>query len=137
MRSRETTTQSKPLERLFARIPPELAESFSEPQRAALAEALASSSNHAIDFRPVVKIPLLPWSFYLVFLAGRNRRFMSSREQRMAVQTLISLLITAIVVLGLVGIVVLYLIKSALGIDLIKDFHWGIWFWFEDRFLKS
>jgi hypothetical protein len=35
-----------------------------------------------------------------------------------------------------VGILVLYLIKSALGIDLIPGFSFGVWGWFQDEFLK-
>ena len=36
----------------------------------------------------------------------------------------------------LVGILVLYLIKSALGIDLIPGFSFGVWDWFNEEFLK-
>jgi len=137
MRVGEHQTQSDQLSRLLARMPASTRDSFSEVQLQALREALISQSRHTIDTRPVVKIPLLPWSFYLVLLAGKNRRTLSDREQRVASKTLITLLITAIVVLSLLGVIVLYLIKSALGIDIIKNFHWGIWTWFSEVILKQ
>jgi len=35
-----------------------------------------------------------------------------------------------------VGILVLYLVKSALGIDLIPGYSCGVWDWFKEEFLK-
>lgn len=34
------------------------------------------------------------------------------------------------------GILLLYLVKSALGIDLIPGFSFGVWGWFQHSFLK-
>lgn len=34
------------------------------------------------------------------------------------------------------GVLVLYLIKSALGIDLIPSFSFGVWGWFQQHVLK-
>ena len=135
MRSSDQERQSQQLDRFFERLPDHLRASFSEEQTQAIAEALISSRSHGLDWRPVIKLPLLPWSFYLVLLAGKNRRAMSAREQRVAARTLIVLLISAIVILSILGLAVVYLIKSALGIDLIKGYHLGLWFWFEETFL--
>lgn len=35
------------------------------------------------------------------------------------------------------GVLVLYLIKSALGIDLIEGFSFGVWGWFQEHVLKA
>jgi hypothetical protein len=35
------------------------------------------------------------------------------------------------------GVLALYLIKSALGIDLIEGFSFGVWGWFQEHVLKG
>ena len=37
---------------------------------------------------------------------------------------------------ALLGLVVLYLIKSAMGIDLFPNFSLGIWSWFKENILN-
>jgi hypothetical protein len=37
---------------------------------------------------------------------------------------------------ALVGIFVLYILKSALGVDLIPGFSFGVWDWFQGAFLR-
>ena len=62
---------------------------------------------------------------------GRNYRNITRQEQlfsAFAVAIFFTLLITFSVLLG---ILVLYLIKSALGIDLIEGFSFGVWDWFK------
>ncbi len=135
MRSPVEDTETPQLQHILSRMPEQEAASFTEAQRQALSLALRASTRHAVDFRPVMKIPLLPWSFYLVLLVGRNRRYMSPREQLLATKTLIGVLVSAIVILSLLGLLVMYLLKSALGIELIPGHHFGIWFWFEEVFL--
>jgi hypothetical protein len=34
------------------------------------------------------------------------------------------------------GVLILYLVKSALGIDLIPGFSFGVWGWFQEEFLR-
>jgi len=36
----------------------------------------------------------------------------------------------------LLGLAVIYLIKSALGIDLVPGYHLGLWHWFQDNVLN-
>jgi len=88
---------------------------------------------HSIDVRPTLKLPFLPWSFYLVFLMGRNRRALSSQEKYMAALLLLAFTISMILGLSLLGLLVIYLIKSALGIDLFEGHSLGIWDWFKGR----
>lgn len=135
MRSPSKQAPKDPVEQLLARMPEDQRHSFSVHQIAALQGALGSGAKHTIDFRPVVKVPLLPWSFYLVLLVGKNRREMSAREQLVAARTLFTLLICGITILALFGLLVLYLIKSALGIDIFDGFSFGIWTWFQETFL--
>lgn len=102
---------------------------FTEEQRRRLERALFACrplQGHPIDIRG--GIPLFFLRFYYVLLVGRDRRRSTSKaehERRRAA----GVVTDAIFVLCLLwqGLVVLllglYLIKSALGIDLIKDRH--------------
>ncbi|GAA6167426.1 hypothetical protein [Sessilibacter corallicola] len=113
-------------------IPPEVQVTFTEDQLEKISDSLRlqNRERHWFDTRPVIQIPFMPWSFYLVILAGRNRRYMSKREQRIASQLLIVSLLSGIIILSTTGLVVLYLLKSALGINLFSDFSLGLWDWF-------
>ena len=122
-------TESPPLRRLLNSMPEKTAQSFSQEQLVALNQALGGRrwGRHTIDIRKTVKI----WrsSYYVVVLAGRNARQLSHLEQRisrlsLAVFTVIMLLVAA----GL-GLVMLYLLKSALGINLFEGFSLGLWNW--------
>jgi uncharacterized protein YacL len=76
------------------------------------------------------------WQYYFVFLAGRNRRVLTDREQtiqRLAMATVLAVVLTVGTVLG---VLILYLVKSALGIDLIPGFSFGVWGWFQEEFLR-
>ena len=76
------------------------------------------------------------WQYYFVFLAGRNRRVLTDREQRIQRLVMATTLAVFITFSALVGILVLYLVKSALGIDLIPGFSFGAWGWFKEEFLR-
>jgi len=121
--------KSPALIRLLSQMPTEVAGSFSDEQLDALQEAIKDRAwkGHTIDIRPTFVLPFLPWSFYLVFLFGRNKRHLSSSEQNIAIVAfLTSLLIFGIGVLGFI-LVILYIIKSALGIDIFEDSSLGLW----------
>jgi hypothetical protein len=112
-------------------MPQKVQDSFSEEQLAYLKLALGARTwgNHAIDLRSTVN--LFRYRYYYVFVAGRNRRELSVRERRLG------LLIQAVVVASffvfsaLLGIFVLYIMKSAAGIDILPSFSFGVWGWFK------
>jgi hypothetical protein len=89
---------------------------------------------HAVDARWTLK--WWRWQYYFVFLAGRNRRVLTDREQRIQRLVMATTLAVFITFSALVGILVLYLVKSALGIDLIPGFSFGVWDWFKEEFLR-
>ena len=64
-----------------------------------------------------------PWAGAPGVLTDREQAI-----QRLAMATTLAVFITFS---ALVGILVLYLIKSALGIDLIPGFSFGVWDWFK------
>ncbi|WP_440876378.1 hypothetical protein [Thalassotalea sp. PLHSN55] len=105
------------------------ADSFSTAQKSALRKAIKATQwrRHSIDVRPTLVLPFMPWSFYLVFLFGLNRRQLSSSERVMAFgMFLLAIFIFGLMLLGLI-LLLLYVFKSALGIDLFANESLGLW----------
>lgn len=123
------------LKSLLERMPDEVKESFTEVQLSNLKIALAARSwgKHAIDFRSTVSF--FSHRYYYVFLAGRNRRELTRSEKRMGMIIQSVLLTIFVSFCTLLGLLVLYLAKSALGIDMFPDFSLGIWSWFKENIL--
>ena len=119
---------------LKERLPEELRESFTEEQLEALKLAFGTRSwgKHSVDLRGSVKF----WHrrYYFVFLAGRNYRQLSRLEQELSLLGKATLLAVILLACGLVGLLLLYLLKSALGIDIFPDYSFGVWTWFKGLF---
>jgi hypothetical protein len=88
---------------------------------------------HGLDLRWTLN--LWHWHYYFVVLAGRNRRTLTRREREVRRMALAALLFVVLSISTLLGILVLYLAKSAMGIDLIPGFSFGIWGWFKQELL--
>jgi hypothetical protein len=113
-----------------------VAETFTYKQRKALQKSISTQDwrQHNVDFRPTLALPFLPWSFYIVFLVGINRRGLLPAERFIAFSML--LLIIFMVGLTVIGcaFVLIYLLKSWLGIDLFPNESLGIWDKFKSYF---
>ena len=123
--------------KLLDKVPANMRGSFSAEQLRALKIALGGRTwgAHAVDARWTLK--WWRWQYYFVFLAGRNRRVLTDREnsvQRLAMAVTLAVVLT---VAGVLTILILYLVKSALGIDLIPGFSFGVWGWFQESVLKN
>lgn len=121
------------LQNLLANVPERVKDTFTEEQLAYLRNAIVNRQwrNHPIDLRGT--IPWFKYRYYYVIIAGKNKRELSRTEQkasRFINATLIAVFLTISVTLGLL---VLYLIKSALGINLFDGFSLGIWDWFKSQ----
>ena len=123
------------LQGLFASMSPDEQALFSEAEVAALERALDKRQRkaHRVDLRGSVKF--WRWHTYFVFLSGVDQRTPSRREQELARRGKALLLISVITVSMLFGLLALYLIKSALGINLFPGFSLGIWGWFQGTFM--
>lgn len=114
-------------------IPADVRDTFSDAQLDALQLALTkvhSRSRHLLDVR--VQIPLYWARYYIVFLLGRdmrshvqeillNRRQRSSRAAQIGFIAFTGWLFIAGI--AVTGFIILYLIKSAVGIDIFPDKH--------------
>lgn len=123
------------IENLLSRMPSNVANSFSDEQLIHLYTAIGARDwgQHAVDIRGVCKIPFYHWCFYYVLLIGRNRRYLSRKERKVSAFTTACFFILFAIFSILCGLLALYLIKSALGINLFKGFSLGIWGWFNEN----
>ena len=126
--------QDPAIRSLLERMPKNIQTTFTDEQLAHLKVAIGARQwgNHAIDCRGVVKF--FKYRYYYVFLAGRNRRELSIKEQKIASFTQALILSTTVTFIILFILLVLYLLKSALGIDIFSGYSFGIWSWFKGLF---
>ena len=128
------TIQDDPaIRELLSRMPNAVAESFNEEQLSHLLTAVGSRSwgKHRVDVRGTFKIPFYPWRFYYVLLMGKNHRGLSRKEKQLSLLTSTLVLSVFLMLCALGGLLLLYLIKSAMGIDLFPGLSLGIWTWFK------
>ena len=126
--------QDPVITRLLEKMPKKVASSFNEEQLSHLRNAIGAREwgKHKLDVRGTVKF--FKWRYYYVILAGRNRRSLSEKEVRVARVLTASIVATFITFAVLLGLIVIYLIKSALGINLIEGWSLGLWDWFKNYF---
>jgi len=120
---------------LLAKMPAELRSTFSDTQLLGLKQALDSQtrSAHALDFRRT--FGFWRWNFYFVLLFGQERRELSRRAQKIERMAILAATIVFVTVSTLFGLLFLYLVKSAMGINLFPNFSLGIWDWFKAKYL--
>ncbi|MDE3273715.1 3-phosphoshikimate 1-carboxyvinyltransferase [Pseudoalteromonas sp. G4] len=133
---RKTLREDPTIASLLSRMPESVQHSFTEEQLANLRIALGARSwgKHKIDFRSTISF--FSYRYYYVFVAGRNRRELSRSEKRKGLLIQSILMSSFLVFCSMLGLLVLYLVKSALGIDLFPNFSLGIWSWFKGNIMS-
>lgn len=126
--------QDPAIRSLLERMPKNIQTTFTDEQLAHLKIAIGARQwgSHAVDCRGVVKF--FKYRYYYVFLAGRNRRELSLKEQKIARLSQALILSIAATFIILLTLLILYLIKSALGIDIFDEYSFGVWSWFKELF---
>jgi len=126
--------QDPGLQKLLSRMPAEVGESFTEQQLAHLRVALGARQwgKHQIDLRGTLRV--FHWRYYYVLVAGRNLRDGQRSQQQLSRLMLAVIISMLLICSSALGLLVLYLVKSALGIDLFDGFSLGIWGWFKALF---
>jgi hypothetical protein len=121
------------MRKLLSRMPNNVATSFSDEQLLHLKVALGGRNwgRHKIDFRGTLPLPFFTSKIYYVFLLGRNHRDLTRGEKAVSAFTFAFFVSLFVLLSILVGILALYLLKSALGIDLIEGYSFGVWTWFK------
>ena len=119
---------------LLNRMPREIQSSFTEEQLAHLKLAIGARQwgIHSMDCRGVIKF--FKYRYYFVLLAGRNRRELSKKEQKIAaISQAITISMFSFFVITIL-LLIIYLVKSALGIDIFSNYSFGVWAWFKELF---
>ncbi|WP_434926754.1 hypothetical protein [Shewanella sp. HL-SH2] len=128
--------QDELIVKLLGRLPSSLAQTYTDEQLQGIKSALGPNTwgGHFIDNRGTFKFPFIKWRFYYVFLLGKNKRAYTRTEKKMSVAMLMLSIIAVILAGILLGVLSLYILKSALGIDLFPDLSLGIWDQVKDWF---
>lgn len=127
-----TSPQNRPpvIERFYAHLDEQIAEELTPEQKAGVENAILASTlaaRHQIDIRR--SFPFFSKRFYLVFLFGRDLRRQHRQESTLSRILLTFLLLIVVLFVTCCILLTLYMIKSALGIDVFQNFHVGIWDW--------
>jgi hypothetical protein len=126
--------QDPAIRSLLNRMPKSIQTTFTDDQLAHLKIAIGARQwgNHAVDCRGVIK--LFKYRYYYVVLAGRNKRELSAKEQRIAKLGQALVLSVVLTLSVLLMLLITYLVKSALGIDIFEGYSFGVWGWFKGLF---
>ncbi|AYC17461.1 hypothetical protein DZA65_00547 [Dickeya dianthicola] len=126
----ESNTRPLVIERFYEALDGKIDIELTSKQRLAVEQAVLSittSSMHWVDVRK--SFPFFSRRYYFVFLFGLDHRKRPRKES-----TLFRILLTVLILFiglscTLAALLTLYMIKSALGIDIFPHFHLGIWDW--------
>ena len=120
---------------LLRRMPADVAGTFTTQQLQAMQDAVATRQwgRHRLDIRG--SVPIGRHRYFFAVLAGRNRRDMSAQEKAIDNAFALVVLLAFLSFCVLCGFVILYLLKSALGIDIFADYSLGLWTCLHDNVL--
>ena len=121
---------------LLNRLPDETAQSLTDIQLTHIRMAVGNGGyrKHKIDCRGIIPIPFYPLRIYFVVLMVRDIRAVTRTEKSIALMTTLFLAALFLSLSTLLGLVVLYILKSALGIDLFEGYSLGLWSWLKQKF---
>jgi len=120
---------------LLRRMPAAVARTFSNAQLQAMQDAVATRQwgRHPLDIRG--SVPIGRHRYFFAVLAGRNRRDMTAQEKAFDNAFALLVLLAFLSFCAVCGFVTLYLVKSALGIDIFADYSFGLWACVQDNVL--
>jgi hypothetical protein len=121
---------------ILNRLPDETAQSLSDIQLTHIRMAVGNGGyrKHKIDCRGIIPVPFYPLRIYFVVLMGRDIRAVTRSERSIALMTTLFLTVLFLSLSTLLGLVALYIIKSALGINLFEGASLGLWDWLKEVF---
>lgn len=127
----QKSTSQRVLDRFYSSMDPKIAQTLTAEQKESIEQSLLTTtlvSRHPVDIRR--SFSFLRRRYFLVFLLGHDHR-KSARETSTVGRVVSTIGITLGIVFCILSVLLmLYMIKSALGIDVFKNFHVGIWDWF-------
>lgn len=138
MSQRTLKNDNYKLDNLLRSMDKTIADSFSYKQRKAMSKSLNNQEwgKHKVDFRPTIAVPFVPRSFYVVFIAGTNRRGLSNSEKVISFLMLLLVLFVGGILAVCFALIGIYIVKSWIGIDLFPNESLGLWSYIKDIFTK-
>lgn len=124
-------------DRFFNSMSDDIVLSFTSEQKKEIEKSIiknTSGSDHCIDLRPVIGFGR--WRYYTIFIAGKDRRYQPRKRESLSLLIKSLLILIASVGLFMFAVLTMYLIKSALGIDIFKHFSFGVWDAFRRTFIS-
>jgi len=114
---------------LLSRLPQNTASELTDIQLSHLKVAIGNDQyrTHKVDIRGTFPVPFYPSRIYFVLLMGRNIRSLSRQEKYIAMSSMILLTALFFVFSTALGLMLIYVVKSALGIDLFESYSLGFW----------
>ena len=128
--------QQKLLDHFYSALDENIIDSLSAEQKKSIEHAIIATglgTNNKVDIRKSISI--FNKRYFFVLLLGRDYRQQLRKESPFTLFMLT--LLIAMGVLGILGLAIfsLYLIKSAMGIDIFHNFSFGVWDWFKSLML--
>lgn len=116
--------------KLFSELPPGLGDSFSDEQLDALKSVLDRGEwgRHTVDIRRA--FGFMRWRYYFVLLIGSNRRRSGRDSEGLPNSLELAFIVFFLLFSILTGLIIIYIVKVALGIDLLSSSEVGILGWF-------
>lgn len=125
--------QQRLLAHFYSALDENITDSLSETQKRSIEHALIATglgTNNRVDIRKSISI--FNKRYFFVLLLGRDYRQQLRRESPFALFMLTILIAMGILSVFGLAIFALYLIKSAMGIDIFHNFSFGVWDWFKE-----
>ncbi|MFV0575465.1 MAG: hypothetical protein ACK5NC_08680 [Vibrio sp.] len=132
MSNKYTEEQQQIINRTMRAVPEGIRESLNEEQIEAIERAIAVNNvrgDHYVDFRPT--FGFFRWRYYAVFLLGKDRRKPGTRKSSISIMIKTVIFMVLAFFLFSLAVLSMYLIKSALGIDIFHNFSFGVWDYFK------
>jgi hypothetical protein len=132
LNNKSSIRQDPDIMNFLSRLPQVTAAKFTDSQLEHIKVAIGTAKyrKHKVDVRGTIPIFFTEYRIYYVLLMGLNLRSLNRREKSLALAALLLIFSVFVLLSSLCGLVILYLLKSALGIDLLEGFSIGLWGWF-------
>ena len=129
MKSTRSIRKDPDIMSLLSRLPQETASLLTDTQLSHLKVAIGSGQyrKHKVGLRGTLPVPFFTYRIYFVLLMGRNIRSLSRQEKSIAVTSMLLLTVIFLVFSTTLGLVIIYVLKSALGINLLEGYSLGLW----------
>lgn len=120
--------------KFFSHIPQEMRATFSDDQIKALEQAFGEQwRKHPLDIRR--SFGFWRFKYYFVLIGGRERRDLTRKQARFFRLSELYFYLGFLAFSAAVGLGALYILKSALGIDVFPHYSFGVWDWWQHTVL--